>query len=55
MLFLISINYIDRASLSVAMPLIGKEFDIGSGDSRATTQLILLDLCVHAGARGNAR
>ena len=28
MLFLISINYIDRASLSVAMPLIGKEFDI---------------------------
>jgi ACS family D-galactonate transporter-like MFS transporter len=29
MLFLISINYIDRASLSVAMPLIAKEFDIG--------------------------
>src|SRR5262252_2001383 len=29
MLFLISINYIDRASLSVAMPLISKEFDIG--------------------------
>jgi ACS family D-galactonate transporter-like MFS transporter len=28
MLFLISINYIDRASLSVAMPLISKEFDI---------------------------
>jgi len=28
MLFLISINYIDRASLSVAMPLIAKEFDI---------------------------
>ena len=28
MLLLISINYIDRASLSVAMPLIGKEFDI---------------------------
>ena len=28
MLFLISINYIDRASLSVAMPLIGKDFDI---------------------------
>jgi len=28
MLFLISINYIDRASLSVAMPLIGKEFGI---------------------------
>src|SRR5258706_15283921 len=28
MLFLISINYIDRASLSVAMPLIGKEFDM---------------------------
>ncbi|MDQ6680029.1 MAG: MFS transporter [Pseudomonadota bacterium] len=29
MLALISINYIDRASLSVAMPLIAKEFDIG--------------------------
>lgn len=29
MLFLISINYIDRASLSVAMPLIAKEFDMG--------------------------
>jgi len=29
MLFLISINYIDRASLSVAMPLIAMEFDIG--------------------------
>lgn len=29
MLVLISVNYIDRASLSVAMPLIGKEFDIG--------------------------
>ena len=29
MLMLISINYIDRASLSVAMPLISKEFDIG--------------------------
>ena len=28
MLFLISINYIDRASLSVAMPLISKEFSI---------------------------
>ena len=28
MLMLISINYIDRASLSVAMPLIGKEFDL---------------------------
>lgn len=29
MLMLISINYIDRASLSVAMPLIAKEFDMG--------------------------
>ena len=29
MLFLISVNYIDRASLSVAMPMIAKEFDIG--------------------------
>jgi ACS family D-galactonate transporter-like MFS transporter len=28
MLMLISINYIDRASLSVAMPLIGKEFEL---------------------------
>jgi len=28
MLSLIAINYIDRASLSVAMPLISKEFDI---------------------------
>ncbi|AIJ47659.1 putative sulfoacetate transporter SauU [Comamonas sp. PE63] len=28
MLFLISINYIDRASLSVAMPMIAKEFDL---------------------------
>jgi MFS transporter, ACS family, D-galactonate transporter len=28
MLFLISINYIDRASLSVAMPLIAKEFNL---------------------------
>jgi MFS transporter, ACS family, D-galactonate transporter len=28
MLFLISINYIDRASLSVAMPLISQEFDV---------------------------
>jgi ACS family D-galactonate transporter-like MFS transporter len=28
MLFLVSVNYIDRASLSVAMPLISKEFDI---------------------------
>ena len=37
MLFLIAINYIDRASLSVAMPLIAKEFDIGP----ATQGLIL--------------
>src|SRR5438445_2517579 len=29
MLLLIAINYIDRASLSVAMPLISKEFDLG--------------------------
>ena len=29
MLFLISVNYIDRASLSVAMPLIAREFSIG--------------------------
>ncbi len=29
MLFLISVNYIDRASLSVAMPMMAKEFDIG--------------------------
>jgi MFS transporter, ACS family, D-galactonate transporter len=29
MLMLIAINYIDRASLSVAMPLIAKEFDLG--------------------------
>jgi ACS family D-galactonate transporter-like MFS transporter len=28
MLFLVSVNYIDRASLSVAMPLISKEFSI---------------------------
>ena len=28
MLFLIAINYIDRASLSVAMPLIAKEFNL---------------------------
>ena len=28
MLMLVSINYIDRASLSVAMPLIGKEFGL---------------------------
>lgn len=31
MLLLISINYIDRASISVAMPLIAKDFDIGPG------------------------
>src|SRR3977135_2618683 len=37
MLTLISINYIDRASLSVAMPLIGKEFDLDP----ATQGLIL--------------
>ncbi|WP_041709629.1 MFS transporter [Advenella kashmirensis] len=37
MLFLISINYIDRASLSVAMPLISKEFEISP-----TVQGILL-------------
>jgi ACS family D-galactonate transporter-like MFS transporter len=37
MLLLISINYIDRASLSVAMPLIGKEFDMDP----ATQGLIL--------------
>ena len=37
MLFLISINYIDRASLSVAMPLIAKEFDMDP----ATQGLIL--------------
>jgi MFS family permease len=29
MLMLIAINYIDRASISVAMPVISKEFDIG--------------------------
>ncbi|MCW3479028.1 MFS transporter [Neisseriaceae bacterium JH1-16] len=29
MLFLIALNYIDRASLSVAMPLIAKEFNLG--------------------------
>lgn len=37
MLFLISINYIDRASLSVAMPVIAKEF----GLEAATQGLIL--------------
>src|SRR5579871_4856656 len=31
MLFLVSVNYIDRDSLSVAMPLISKEFDIEIG------------------------
>ena len=28
MLMLIAINYIDRASISVAMPVISKEFDL---------------------------
>lgn len=28
MLMLIAINYVDRASLSVAMPMIAKEFDL---------------------------
>ena len=37
MLFLIAINYIDRASLSVAMPLIAKEFNLDP----ATQGLIL--------------
>ena len=37
MLMLITINYVDRASLSVAMPIIAKEFDIGL----ATQGLIL--------------
>jgi ACS family D-galactonate transporter-like MFS transporter len=37
MLTLVSINYIDRASLSVAMPLIGEEFDLDP----ATQGLIL--------------
>jgi len=37
MLLLISINYIDRASISVAMPLISREFEIGPA-----TQGILL-------------
>ena len=37
MLFLIAINYIDRASLSVAMPMIAKEFDL----SPATQGLLL--------------
>ena len=36
-LFLMAVNYIDRASLSVAMPLIGKEFDLSPA-----TQGILL-------------
>ncbi len=33
----VAINYIDRASLSVAMPLIGREFNI----SRATQGILL--------------
>ena len=37
MLFLIAINYIDRASLSVAMPMIAKEFDL----SPATQGLLM--------------
>src|SRR5215475_4103290 len=37
LLFMIAINYIDRASLSVAMPLIAKEFNLDS----ATQGLIL--------------
>ena len=37
MLFLITINYIDRASLSVAMPLIAREFNLDP----ATQGLIL--------------
>jgi ACS family D-galactonate transporter-like MFS transporter len=37
MLFLIAVNYIDRASLSVAMPMIAKEFDL----SPATQGLLL--------------
>ncbi|GGH56812.1 MFS transporter [Comamonas phosphati] len=37
MLFLIAINYIDRASLSVAMPMIAEEFDL----SPATQGLLL--------------
>ena len=48
MLFLISINYIDRASLSVAMPLIAKEFDIGPGRPGPAAELLLLDLRLHA-------
>src|SRR6476620_8182721 len=37
MLFLITINYVDRASLSVAMPVIAKEFNID-----ATAQGLIL-------------
>ena len=55
MLLLISINYIDRASLSVAMPLIGKEFDMDADYSGPGPERLLLDLRAHAGTGRHAR
>jgi hypothetical protein len=41
MLMLTSINYIDRASLSVAMPLIGKEFASSLDLLRASPPMLM--------------
>ena len=54
MLFLISINYIDRASLSVAMPLICEGVQSGPRDAGTDPELVLLDLRLHAGAGRHA-
>ena len=52
-LFLMAVNYIDRASLSVAMPIIAKEFEL-----TPTMQGLLLSsffwTCMHT-ARTNSR
>ena len=55
MLMLIAINYIDRASISVAMPVISKEFNIDLSDAGVCPQLLLPHLRADADPGRHAR
>ena len=55
MLSLIAINYIDRASLSVAMPFISKEFNIGPAMEGLILSSFFWTYACHADSRRHAR
>ena len=49
LLVLVAVNYIDRGSISVALPIIQKEFNLAPGARGPPALRLLLDLRPHAG------